>query len=254
MLVLPMVLAIDTPITVKTLEEHRLSIIVREGGKLTSLKSFHQDTGSGEISVVASTSVDEIDLLLTLKKDGVVVLNDKDTFKNLPTGEPVIISFIPDENVEIVVEAEPEVVEAEPVVEPEPVVETPEPEVVEEPEPEVVEEKKKGRITGAVVSNTKAVISSRVTYYIIGGILIVFVGALVTRKVLRSKKGGKYLNFKKVTGKTMSDYEDELLDAEKKLKEAKEELDELRGRGKRLREARERVKRDKEELRKLEER
>tara|TARA_Y100000310_G_scaffold330452_1_gene402103 strand:- start:5317 stop:6084 length:768 start_codon:yes stop_codon:yes gene_type:complete len=252
---MPMVVAIDTQINIKTLSNHRVSVTVREAENFRSnLGSFHKDTGEGDLTITTSVSVDKIDLVLQLKKDGVNILSEKAT--NISVGFPVYINLIPgefswsDENPNV----EPEVNETEETNETEveeEVVEE-EPEISEE---EIEEEKESGKITGFVVDGTKNIVTSKITYYTIGaifGLAILFFIVVYSKKKLKNKKGS-YIDFKvKDDDKEKSVKNAELEDAEKKLNEAKRELDDIKNRKSKLQEAKENFEKAKKELDKAE--
>ena len=235
LLFMPVVFAFD--LNIKTLPEHRISVIVREAGKLVSLDSFHKDTGTGEISFSSSVSKSELDLLVTLRKDGKNILNEK--FESVALGD-ININFFPDDF---------GIVESFEVVEEEVIEEVVEEEVIEEvvEEPEVVEEipESKPGITGNTISNLRGVFNSNIFYYIVGGLFVIGVLFFL---ILGSRKKIGNIKIKKIG----EDYDVKLNNAEQKLIEAKNELDELKNRRSKLREAQERLKRDRMELRKLE--
>ena len=271
LLVIPTILAIN--INIKTLPSHRISIIIREAGKLTSLESFHKDTGDGNVLLTSSVDKSEIDLIVTLKKDGVNILNEK--FESISTAKPINIDFVP-ESVELILgELEPVVNETNETeenltetagttvnVNVEVTNESEENETIEESAPttETQTEEvdaKKGKITGAVIEGTKAVFTSKTTYYVIGGIFILgvlFFAVFIARKKLKFKSG-HYINFR--VGNTnetkiSTGHDKRLAEAEKKLEEARKDLDEIKNRKSKLEEVRKRFEQDKKELDKLE--
>lgn len=252
-------------INIKTYPNHRISVIIRPSGELSSLDSFHQDTGDGNVKLSLSAPVDEIDLLVTLKKDGVKLLDKK--FKEVSTEKPINIKFIPGETPEIV-ESFEEKKETESNVTlddnntEEKVIENKKLESLEENKTEKLEEEKDVKdvkekvgenveevvpITGKTVESLKKIVTSKLTYYIIGVVAIIAVFFLVY--FMRNKIP---TDFKIRKLSSMRDYEGKLADAEKKLESAKEELDEIKDKKKKLREARERFEKDRKELMKLE--
>jgi len=263
LLVVPLVFA-SIDINIKTLPKHRVSVIIRDVGKLTSLDSHHKDTGTGEFTINSDVDKSKIDLIVTLKKDGKNLLNEK--FEEVSTSEVININLIPGEVKLTTGILEPEVNESE--EETEEVVEenvseegseVVEEEVVEEnvENTEIVEEEQKkesGKILGAIIGSGKSMATSKITYYIIGGILVVGVLFFVVA-VARKKIGSKDEKFKVVklgeAQESNLDYDSKLENAEKKIKEAKEELDELKGKRDKLKDLRERYERDKEELKNL---
>lgn len=110
-------------------------------------------------------------------------------------------------------------------------------------------------VTGAVIDGTKAVFSSRITYYIIGGIFILgvlFFAVFIARK----KLGKKRLTNFKVTLlseiKSGKSHDRSVEDAEKKLEEAKKQLEEIKNRKIKIEEAKRKLEEDKKELDRLE--
>jgi len=127
----------------------------------------------------------------------------------------------------------------------------------------IKEEKAGGKITGAIINRTKTFVTSKITYYIIGGILIVGILFFVfsfTLKKIKSKKGRSYIDFKikpnndkeEELDNKIEEHDDKLEDAEKKLQEAKQELDEIKNRKARLQEAKEKFEKAKADLKRFE--
>lgn len=85
--------AIDTPITVRTVYEHRVSVFVLASGEVfRSLGSFHQDTNStGGVYVVYSGEEEKFDVRVQVKKDGQTVMNEK--FGPYVAGKPIHIQM-----------------------------------------------------------------------------------------------------------------------------------------------------------------
>lgn len=272
LLVIPTILALD--INIKTLSNHRISIIIREAEKLTSLESFHKDTGDGNVLVTSLVNKPEIDLIVTLKKDGVNILNQK--FESISTAKPINIDFIPGSielilgepesavnetneteenltetagtNVDVSVEVTNESEETETTEETTPTTET---------QTEEVEGEKGKGITGAAISGIKSVATSKITYYVIGGIFILgvlFFVVFIVKKKLKFK-GGHYINFRignTNETKISTSHDKRLAEAEKKLEEARKDLDYIKNRKSRLEEVRKRFEQDKKELERLE--
>ena len=69
LVLIPVVFA-SVDIQIKTLPDHRMSIIIREAGGLASLDSFHIETGDGNVEISSDVSKSEVDIIITLK-DGV---------------------------------------------------------------------------------------------------------------------------------------------------------------------------------------
>jgi len=253
LLVLPMVVAVD--INIKTLANHKIDITIREAEKTSKLDGFlNQESGEdGNVLVSSSVSVLEVDLIIKLKRDGQEILNEK--FSGLSTSGPININMIPgDVGIitveEIVNQTEEDVEEGSNEVEVEVEVEDEE-EVIVEGSGVIEETKNSGKLTGfSIKDTTKSVVSSKVTYFVLGGILLALVVIFVAKKKLKSKKG-TYLDFK-VKPSFEGNDENKIEDAERKLNEAKAELDEIKNRKGKLEEAKKRFERDKEELERLE--
>jgi hypothetical protein len=160
-------------------------------------------------------------------------------------------------DLDVVVEIEEELAEIEEENESEVVEEIiGETEVVEEiiEETEIIEQESSLGITGKAISESKSVLTSAKTYYILGGIIILIIVIIFFRKKMNKKGNFKVTKMSEIQeNKDKIENNDEKLDdAEKKLKEAKEELDEIRDKKNKLKEAQEKFARDKEELRRLE--
>jgi len=256
--ILPSLMALN--INIKTLPEHRISLIIREAGKLTSLESYHQDTGNGNLSIVAIADREKIDIILTLKKDGVTIINEK--FSEISTNDPLFIDFIPGEvelSIGTPVGAKSEVSnKSSEETTNETVVNNTEeliPSENSEETPEVTETSSFGKITGAAISNVKSAASSKTTYYIIGGIFIIAVFFFITM-AMRKRLSSKSENIKitKLSDRISSDKDEEAIaEAERKIEETKKELDDIKNKKGRIKEAQEKLRRDQEELRMLEE-
>jgi len=243
LIVSPMSLAIQ--LNVKTYPNHRISAFFREPGKLINIDSKHMDTLGGDLIITSELfDGDEMDLILTLKKDGEVVLNRN--FEELSTDNPIYINFIPglgkDEMLMDSFEKPEEVKTKE-------TVENKTEEEVKTEEVQNVEEQKTNSVavTGKGVEENEIIYNSKTIYYIIGaavGILfLVFVVQTARRKINSSD------NYRIV--KYSNDDDKRIKDAERKLVEAKMELDEIKNRKKRLIEAKQRFEKDKDELKKL---
>ena len=235
LVLIPVVFA-SVDIQIKTLPDHRISVIIRESGNLASLDSFHIETEDGDVEISSDVSKTEVDLIITLKK-GIKEILRKD-FLEVPTKNVILINFDPkgDEDIGIVETFE----KVEEVIEPIIVKEIGE--VVESGE-EVVEDVV--GITGKAVGNAKGVLSSKTTYYVIAGIVVVLILAFVINTKRKNMGSG---NFKIIK----SSDEGKLADAEDKLNSARKELDEIKNNKRKLLEAKDRFRKDQEELERLE--
>lgn len=258
LLVLPIIFALE--INIKTFPNHRISVIVRPAGELISIDSFHQDTGDGNVKLASSGSVNQVDLLITLKKDNVKMLDRR--FEGVATNKPINIKFIPGETPEIIEESKEEKADGKNESEAgneinlnntEKIIENKELESLEESkEPvdkKVIKESVEEipAVTGKTIEGLKKIVSSKVTYYIIG--IMVIIGVLILVYFMRSRVP---IGFKIRKLSSIKNYDSRLSDAEKKLDEAREELDEIKDKKKKLGEAREKFEKDRKELLKLE--
>jgi len=261
-LVTPMVLAIKTNMNITTLEGHRISVIVRETGKLSSLESFHNNTKKGNILLSTSVSSNVLDLIVTLRKDGKEKLNEK--FIGLDAGQDLYINFIPgDVGIKTEAEFEEELAALEAAKAENETAEANETITDDnESEEEAVADDggSKPGLTGAAISNIKSAAFSKITYYIVFAIVIVFVVILIARKKVRSKNSPVKIKAdtgnkedKGDKGAVKKDDAGKIEDIENKIKEAKEELDNIKNRKKRLKDAEEKFKKDEEELKRLRE-
>tara|TARA_Y100000034_G_scaffold130705_2_gene189795 strand:- start:6341 stop:7168 length:828 start_codon:yes stop_codon:yes gene_type:complete len=109
---MPLVLA-STEIKIKTVADHRISLIVRGEGKLTTVDSFHKDTIDGTMTFTTSASFDYLDFIVALKKDNIKVINKK--FESKKSGETWDINMVPGE--ENIITSPSETIEEEEIVE-----------------------------------------------------------------------------------------------------------------------------------------
>ncbi len=97
LLLVQLISAIDTEITIKTLSNHKVMISALNPGEIYSLiQSFHEDSGAiGEVSVVLSSTVNYFDVAVWVKKDNQVILYKK--FENgYPSGTPIVLELYPE--------------------------------------------------------------------------------------------------------------------------------------------------------------
>jgi hypothetical protein len=233
LMVMPLVFA-SVEMSIKTVPDHRISVIFRNPGELATLDSFHKDTGDGNIDISSLLTKTELDIQIILKTQDnsgkfITMLNKK--FESVSTNNLIKVTAIPGEGINIVDSFEGEVVEEE--IPEEEVVEEeiPEEEVVEE---EIVEEEKEAEITGEAVGGIGSS-NSKTIYYIVGVVLLLLIGFYLVK--FRKKMGKKGSGFKVVKfgdngdngdEDDKDDYEDRVSNAEKKLEEAQKALSELR--------------------------
>jgi hypothetical protein len=212
---MPLVLA-SVDIKVKTVPDHRLSVIIRDVGKLVTLDSHHQGTGDGEVAISSFVSKSEVDIQVILRSidvHGKFIDMIKEKFEGVPTGEVINIKLIPGETAEIVSSFDEPEEEVEELVQ-------------ESPEEEVVEEKiEESDITGEATKNLGD-FNSKVVYYVIGVALLLLIGFyLVKNRKKMGKSGFKVVKFSDDDDK--DEYEKRVKVAEMKLKEAQEALSKL---------------------------
>jgi preprotein translocase subunit SecG len=276
-IMLPVISALDTKITVKTLENHRISIVVRGSGELSTLESFHKDTGTGALSITTSSSKTEIDLITTVRKDGVKIINEK--FEGLKAGEEIVLQLLPG-NVKIIDEEETVTVNETEEEEEEEVVETNETQEEQVAEAEIEElaeevnldaeaeenleeiNEEDTSVTGSAVSSNKTFGFTKVTYYIIGAIFLVsaiaFTIFTLKNKKVKTKSNKTYINFKVTRKKGNENSKEEIasdekiLEVEKKIMDAKKELENIKNKKKRIEDAKRRFEESKKELEDLE--
>lgn len=279
--VLQLVIAVETPIKIKTLADHRISIIIRQAGQMVTAESFHQNTGSGELTVTSTVSFAEIDLLVTLKKDGENIITRN--YETIKTGGELFLNFIPGEEklqtaeevaAAIALAAKENVTkeavsnttttpvsEASVVSEinkPTEVVDGASAPVEEPPEPQVAVEIISSGFTTKAIS--EAILNaSPFKAFLIGLVIVLVIAALVWIVLTRTKeKGNDSYRIKK-----LSDLQEEMRikndpvptkikDIEKKIKDLQTELTSIKQQDQHVKELKERMQRDKEELQRLE--
>ena len=92
LLIFPLVIAaFDTPIKIKTLADHKVSIFIYESGKPMILESRHIMSDRGEVSIIYSSPVSEIDVRVKVTKDGNNVFNE--LFEGYDAGKPINIKI-----------------------------------------------------------------------------------------------------------------------------------------------------------------
>ena len=283
---MPMIIALDTEITVKTQPNYAVNIRVSNIDGSGTLKDPYPSGAfldkiadeNGTITITYSSEIiNMVDISLMIKnavggstikfEGGAVQLlnNGGEHFKagwpvkidatinppiavsEKPVGETNTAEETTGNELDVVVEVE----EDEEEDEEEPVVE----------ESEEIDAEKTVGITGKAIAGVKDVATSRITYYIIGGIVLILIIIFVLKKkllkkILPKKKGSIEFGVKKDGDekKSMSTRE-ELEDAEKKLDEARKELEEVKGKDEKeekIRQIKARFDRDKKALEDLE--
>jgi hypothetical protein len=210
--------AIDTQVTIKTLENHKVDIsILNPEGVYSLIESFHEDSGSlGEVSVSFSSSLDTFNLRVWLKKDGELVIYKKFE-EEYPTGEPLVLEIYP-----AGFEPELEVNES----------------TLNEAESENESLEGEGTITGSPVFGEGGIFSKKGIYYTVIVFLVLAVVAFFVMKkfnVIKSKphqsdekpdenKNTRDDSVPPSGGESRADNKSIIEDAERKIREAQEEI------------------------------
>ncbi len=265
LLAMPVILATTTTINVKTLANYDVEIKTLDPNpnedKSDLLEYFEPipSNDGGFVSFESHTSKNTISIVVIVRKDGKAIeINGKKIhkFENYPTGGIINLEVKekpPEPEINKTNETGANEIDVAINVNENETEEDAEKETETE---EIIEESEEKRgITGAFIGTGKIIATSKITYFIIIGIVVVFAIFFIVKKKLKSK--GHYIDFKIKDDKgDKPGYEPEgdkrLEDAEKKIKEAKEELDDIKNRKSKLQEAKGRFERDKEELKRLE--
>lgn len=259
----------DTDIKIQTLKDHRISVIIRQAEKLTTIESFHKDTENGNLTITITTSRNLLDIIVTLNKDGNKIINRK--FEGIANEDPIYILFKPGD-IDIKSGEDAKLALNPPVEEPESNESTND--TVEQSAEELnknntaeettdnnipeknteTEENSPGKITGFSV---KGMITSKKTLYSFATIVIIILilfGVIHVRKKLNSDNFGQtYLDSKPSLFQD-SQNNSRLAIAERKLKEAQGELEIIKNKEQSQEKEKlieERIRRDREELKKL---
>jgi|TARA_B100001971_G_C18186270_1_gene535828 hypothetical protein len=243
--IVPTILA-DTEFKITAPNEHRISLIIREEGKLSTADSSHQNVGeSGQITYTSSATAEYLDIIVTLKKEAKQIKTQK--FESIKSGDTYTITIVPGLDTTILSSDELAASEAEELAEEE-VVEEPAEEVVEETieNPETEEEiDAQASLTAGLAINDLMPSGkfSYVIWIVIGVGALLFIIIVARSKIDLSKKSPS------------GNIDDKrLLSAEKRIKQAQEEIEKIKNRSnneKRLKDAQERFKKDQEEIKKL---
>jgi hypothetical protein len=249
LLIVPMVFAADTQVVVTTKPSHEVTVNVLSIADQSQIVSIEGVSGTDGIFRTNFTSeANKVSIAVIVRKNGGMI--KVEPAKEYYTGGSLSID-LSDKPVEPVVNNT-----IVPAVENKTIVE--EPKIEENLTLTQTQEIKKSRTTGFAVSSIKSISSSKITYYIIGGLFIaaVFVFIMIRRKSENNfskefKTSNLKLNFQTPSNPSVDD--DRILEAERKIQEARTELNDIRNRKGKIREAEEKLQRDKEELRKLKE-
>jgi len=265
-LILPLVFAVQTSLTVKTNANHNLTIYALE--PVTGLERgyFKVDSdSSGEASVEVSSESGRLCFSITVRKNGKII--ERGHYGNYTAGSPVFIDMTIKEIVE-----EPEVNETATSEVNETVNETVAESTASETSAETQTEENNeanettdsGQLTGGVIGNK--FIFSRLTYMIIAGAFLCLIVMFFVIKKILSRDPPRYYDYKiRGAGGAEGGYDSkdqkQLLDAEKKIKEAQEDIYQIKNKEKlqketeekekKIKEAEEKFAKAKEDLKKL---
>lgn len=182
-----LVSAATTSISVKTLPNHRVTIIVYPKEKLSSLESFYIDSdANGMASVSHTSSESEIDVLVKITKDGNKVFLDK--FTGYDAGTPISIridneeitgNYIPAETtIEESTDNESDTSAAEENTAPS-----------ENSNLDNVDTGQNPGVTGEVVSGESSGSYAKVIYYVVGILAALLIALFVVRTFIIRRNG-----------------------------------------------------------------
>ncbi|MAG27364.1 hypothetical protein CMI47_17665 [Candidatus Pacearchaeota archaeon] len=259
-LVVPSVIAASqTFVTVKTLPEHKVSLFILDSLKKQQFSVLNVLTGmsdsDGEFIANFSLDKNKADFSVYVAKDNVKVF--KEEFRNTyNTGGNLYFEVTEDRVSDTFEEIANEGNDTDGNSEESEVVENEEPEIEEASDEELVEEESTAGVTGfSVVDTVKGI--PKVTYYVVGGVVLVLVILLVVFKlgVLRRDPAYKYKRMKDEGDDDDNDrksFTERRL--EKKLASAQGEIARLKREEEnvgKIAEVEKRIEAEKEELRKL---
>lgn len=269
LLVIPFVTAADTQINVRTWQDHKVSIFVLDTTPPHfTLESWHiYSNTTGEVSATYSGNPSKIMLKIQITKDGELVMTEKFNDEEFPTGSPLYLQVIPGEVLKNYKEKEKKEenksienqTQNQTIAENQTAIEikniTTEAPLVESKEASNETNRTLGVLTGKAISNIKTIVSTKITYYVIIGIVAVFVLLLII------KFGSSYLKKRKLTHPSSSQkivvhslnqkvLEKQLTESQNKIKELQSEVNRLKNQ-ERIREMEKRISDEREELDRL---
>ena len=283
---IPMVMALDTPIKIQTAPNLEVTIRVLNMDSSINPRTLEGgafvDKPSGEdgiVEVVFSSDAvnsNKFDISIMRRKNGALqkyqdgssVREINNNGEHMKSGWPVEIDATVDPPV-LVKSGNPKGVEettneGSTGNELDVVVEVEEDEPVVDENTEEIDAEISSGITGKAITGIKDVATSKITYYILGAIILILVIIIILKKkllkkILPKKKGSIEFGVKKEDKnddkeESMSTRE-ELEDAEKKLDEARKELEDVKGKDEKeekIRQIKARFDRDKAALEELE--
>ena len=239
--------AIDTEITIKTLPDHDVNINFLNpspGEGNINFESFHENSGeSGNISFVFSSNEVKFDITAFVMKSTEKIVYKR--FDDNTAGESLYLTLFP-EGSEIIRNFE--AVTNQTLEENSTINET-----LEENETETEIE-----ITGSAIFGEEGIFSKKATYYVIGAIILLGIGAFVFFKLKEKQKTPKEVKIKKLSElqtekkEKLGNKEEIIEDAEKKIKEAQEDIRKIKNEDK-IKEAKKKLIEDEKQLMRLRE-
>lgn len=254
-LLVQLISAVDTEITVKTLPGHKIMISALNPGEIYSLiQSFHEDSGAiGEVSVVLSSTVNYFDVAVWVKKDNQVILYKK--FENgYPSGTPIVLELYPEwyikeEKTNNLSLEENKTTSSENTT------------IINETadifEEKTEQQQNSPNLGGSVISG-QGFLSDKRIYYGIGIFALLLIVAIFAIKLKNRSKKPREIKIRKLSDiqaekKEKFQYAKKIIEnAEKKINEAQEEIRRIKNQGK-IEEVKKKILEDEKELARLRE-
>lgn len=238
--------AIDTEIKIKTKPFHEVQVAVAKPSS-TSFESWgnfkNYSDQYGDVLFVFSSNKEVFDLIVYIKKDNEKIMPRQTFYDNFPAGEPIYLEIAPS-GFEFI-ETPGEIIEELN-------------ETIELNETESQMNETESQITGSVIFGEEGIFSKRITYYIIGGVLLLGAAVFVFFKFKKRSKKPKEIKVTKLSElqaekkEKIDDKQSIIEDAEKKIKEAQEDIRKIKNEDK-IKEAKQKLEDDEKELMRLRE-
>jgi len=238
--------AIDTEIKIKTKPFHEVQVAVAKpvSASFESWANFRNYSDQyGDVNFTFSSDKEVFDLIVYIKKDNEKIMPRQTFYENFPAGDPIYLKIAP-EGFEFIETPEEEIEELN--------------ETVELNETESQMNETESQITGAVIFGEGGIFSKRVTYYIMGGVLLLGVAAFIFLKFKKRSKKPKDIKVTKLSElqaekkEKIGNQQSVIEDAEKKIKEAQEDIRKIKNEDK-IKEAKQKLMEDEKELMRLRE-
>lgn len=255
LLILPTIFAATTDIKIKTLQNHRIFVAILKTGEIYSvIETFpYKSTGiMGDLNYKTTSDYQTFDLKITLKLGDNIIKDQR--IENITAGGKVFVNFTP-HDVKVGYEnalTPPAVQLNETLNQSLPANETsiiPSPNVSENQTPAIP-----SPLTGEIIGQgLKANMSKIITYVsitIILAVVIILIIFFIVKNKTTFKMPSAAIKFRH-KNEEYSKTEKELVDAERKLKEARDEIEKIRKRDDLIKEAERKLNEDKDRLQKL---